>query len=197
MKTEELRSRTKERMAALPMTAASQLTIALLDGASLHAIDLEVVADLGDPDEPDHVERDQDARLLAARGDAPGLGVLFEQVAEDVDAAWQTIASDIGEVATAESSAELAALSILLSSGTSQWTELVAKAAVLGAHDRFGRLALVAAALRVGGDDALAFLRGEATRFVAALAEPTTDTAALATVALLRKHDPTLIAALN
>ena len=181
----------------MPPSAASQLTDALLDGAKLDAIDVEVIRDLGDPEEPDHAARDLDARLLAERGDAPGLGVLFEQVTEDVDAAWGPIATDVATLSSAESSPELAALAILLSAGSSTWPGLAARAAELGADDRLARLALAAAALRVGGDEALAFVRDEARRFFAALSTSTTDTAAFAAVALLRKHDSATIAALT
>ena len=92
----------------MPASAAKQLALAVLEGATLDAIDAEVIRDLGDePSDPDAADRDLEARLLAKRGDAPGLGVLFEQVADDVDASWEQIATSFAELCdSGDSSAE-------------------------------------------------------------------------------------------
>ena len=193
---QELRNAITLRLAQMPLTAAKQLVGAVLEGTTLDAIDLEVVGDLGaDPEDPDAATQDVEAKALSERGDAPGLGVLFEQVAEDLDSSWVEIGALFTRLCEiGPPSADVSALALLLSRPT--WAEVVAQAERLRADDRLGRLALAAVALRTEGDAPLAFLRAEASRFFASLHQRSSDTAALAVVGLLRRHDAPTISAL-
>jgi hypothetical protein len=179
---------------ALPLTAAQALTLAVLEGSTLEAVERDVLRDLSEDDaSPKRDEHQRDLDALAARGDGPGLLVLFEQVTLDLDEGYRPIARGVAERARTERTDDLAALAVLLSASTS-WADVVSTAEALGANDRLGRLAKAAAGARFG-DAAIAFLRAEAMRFIASLAEPTTDTAALALVVLVRRNDAAVLEA--
>lgn len=172
----------RQELLRFPPSAAVQLTLAVLDGTTLDAIELEVVSDMGE-------DASEEIRLLSARGDAPGVGVLFEQACEDVDESWAPIAAALAR----ESSADVRAVATLLTVAARNWEHTAA----IAGTDRLARLAQAAVAEHMDGDEPLAFLRAEAARFIAQLHESTTDTAALAAVVMLRQRDEATIEALT
>jgi hypothetical protein len=185
-------------IADLPMTAATTLASAVLGGATLDTIEAEVIRDVvADPSDADAANDEREAKLLVERGDAPGLALLFEQVLEDLDPSWNEIARSFAErCESGDASPDLAAVAVLLTAASADWREVAARASKLGTTDRHGRLAMAAAATKLGGEEAITFLRVEADRFIAALGESATDTAAFALVSLLRRRDAATIAKL-
>lgn len=178
-----LRATLKAELAKRAPSAGVMLLTALLDEAKLDDLDTEIIRDLRpNPPKPDTADREIQTLLCAKRGNAPGLGLVFEQIPEEIDASWDAIATALVELAKLEPHEELAKVAVLFAPDAPR------------ADDRVGRLAQVALALRKGDRD---YVHTEAKRFMSQLGKPTTDTAALATEVSLARRDPLIIAALE
>jgi hypothetical protein len=179
---EQLRNTIKSALAKKERSAAAMLLGALLDGAKLEAIDSEVIKDLRpNPPLADTADKEIQTLLLAKRGNAPGLGLLFEQIPEEIDASWDGIGKALIELAELEPHEDLARVAVMYADAKP-------------VDDRLGRLAQVAVALRRGNMD---YVRAEATRFLAMLSKHTTDTAALALEVCIARKDEAVTAALE